>query len=92
MSPNLQDPANSEPAAADGEYEAVSDFDRKTVEMKKEMESEVYDKVMSDLNHVTWAYGVIFALFAGYGVYLLHRGRKLREDLDALQRQLDANK
>ena len=92
MSPNVPNTANAQPAADDGEYESVSNFDRKTVEMKKELEAEVYDKVMSDLNHVTWAYGVIFALFAAYGAYLLHRGAKLREDLDALQRQLDAKK
>jgi hypothetical protein len=74
----------------DGEYEAVSSFDRETVEMKKQMETQVYDKVMSDLDHVVWAYGVIFALFAVYGVFLLRRSARLREDLDTLQRQLDS--
>lgn len=79
-------------AGKDDEYEPVSDFSLEKVEMRKEMEQGVYDKVMSDLHHVVWAYGVIFALFAVYGVYLLRRGAKLRDDLDTLQRQLDTQR
>ena len=81
--------ATSGAQAATGDYAPVSDFDRKTVEMKKELEPIVYDKVMSDLNHVTWAYGIIFALFAAYGAYLWRKTVSTAADVEALRREID---
>lgn len=74
--------------AATGDYAPVSDFDRETVEMKKELEPAVYDKVMSDLNHVVWAYGIIFALFAAYAVFLWRKASANAADVEALKREI----
>lgn len=80
------------PAATGDAYEPAKGFDRETVELKKELEPVVYDKVMSDLTHVVWAYGVIFTLFAVYAAYLWRRSVAIRGDVDALRRELDADK
>ena len=95
MNPNFPDPeanSDSNAPAGSGEYEAVGSFDRATVEMKKELEPKVYDKVMSDMNHVVWAYGIIFALFAAYGAYLWRRSVALHADVEALRRELEKKK
>ncbi len=88
--PLLAPPATGQAQAATGDdYAPVGDFDRETVEAKKELEPVVYDKVMSDLNHVVWAYGIIFALFAVYGVYLWRKAVGNAADVEALRKRLD---
>jgi hypothetical protein len=75
-------------APEDG-YEPAVGFDRATTEAKRSLEPVVYDKVVSDMTHVVWAYGIIFALFAVYAVTLWRRARSLSTDLDALRREVD---
>lgn len=72
----------------EGDYEKVEGIDRKTVELKRAYEAEVEAKVASDYSHIVWAYGLIFALFAGYGAFLLFRSSKLSKDIDDLGKKL----
>lgn len=76
------------PPEKNGDYEKVEGIDRKTVELKRAYEAEVEAKVASDYSHIVWAYGLIFALFAGYGAFLLFRSSKLSKDLEDLGKKL----
>lgn len=66
----------------------VEGRDPQTVRLKREYEAEVENKVASDYNHIVWAYGIIWALFAIYGVLLWRRSAAQRADLEALQAKL----
>jgi hypothetical protein len=63
----------------------VEGRDPTTVRLKREYEAEVENKVASDYNHIVWAYGIIWALFAGYGVLLWRRSSAQKADLDNLR-------
>lgn len=76
------------PASADDEYEAVEGLDRASIECTRAFEAVAARKTASDYVHIVWAYGVLWSLFAIYGVMLWRRGQKLRRDVDALQRRL----
>ena len=66
----------------------VEGRDPKTVRLKREYEAQVENKVASDYSHIVWAYGVIWALFAIYGVILWRRTLAQRADLDSLAAKL----
>ena len=73
---------------ADDEYETVEGLDQQTTKLKREYEAQVEQKVASDYAHIVWAYGVIWSLFAIYGVTLLVRSIRQQRDLAALQSEL----
>ena len=58
------------------------------VEKVRQLESIAAQKTARDYQHIVWAYGVLWALFAAYGVFLWRRSARLRADVDALRRQL----
>ena len=66
-------------------YETVEGLDPQTVKLKREYEAQVEAKVASDYNHIIWAYGIIWSIFAIYGAWLWFRTRKLQEDIDQLR-------
>ncbi|MFO7566341.1 MAG: hypothetical protein R6X02_27100 [Enhygromyxa sp.] len=66
----------------------VEGRDPQTVRLKREYEAEVENKVASDYSHIVWAYGIIWALFAIYGVILWRRSVAQRADLEALEAKL----
>ncbi len=93
-SPPPTEPAEAPSTAAedpgeDGQTVKVEGRDPETVRLKREYEAEVENKVASDYSHIVWAYGIIWALFAIYGVILWRRSTAQRMDLDALAVKLD---
>ncbi len=70
------------------EYESVEGRDPTTTKLKREYEAEVEHKVASDYQHIVLAYGVIWSLFAIYGILLWRRSVRLGRDLDALSKQV----
>ncbi|MBK6918881.1 MAG: hypothetical protein IPH07_15925 [Deltaproteobacteria bacterium] len=79
-------------APADDGYEPVSGLDQQTVQCVRACEAQAAAKTASDYEHVVWAYGVIWALFAGFGVLLWRRAQAQRADLAELQRRLARTK
>ena len=63
----------------------VEGRDPQTTRLKREYEAEVERKVASDYSHIVWAYGIIWALFAIYGLILWRRGSAQRADLERLR-------
>ena len=92
--PEAPSPDTAAPAetgeAAPATTKKVEGRDRETVRLKREYEAEVENKVASDYSHIVWAYGIIWALFAIYGVILWRRGTAQQADLDDLAAKLDA--
>jgi hypothetical protein len=76
-------------AAADGEYEAVTGLDKQSIECVRAHEEKAAAKTASDYAHVIWAYGVIWSLFAIFGVLLWRRAKAQQADLDELRRRLE---
>jgi hypothetical protein len=72
----------------DGDYEPVGGLDEKSVEMARVIEARASAKTASDYQHIIWAYGVVWSLFAVYGIYLWRRATRLRSDVDELSRKL----
>jgi hypothetical protein len=62
------------------------------VEKLRELEGQAAAKTASDYEHIVWAYGVLWALFAAYGLFLWRRSARLRADMDDLRRTLDARR
>lgn len=60
------------------------------VELKSQLEGQVAAKTARDYEHIVWAYGVLWALFAAYGLFLWRRSARLRADMDELRRSLDS--
>lgn len=81
----------AEAAGDDGEYEAVEGLDRAAIECQRSFEAVAAKKTASDYAHIVWAYGVLWSLFAIYGVMLWRRGQRLRGDVQALRARLDAH-
>lgn len=77
-------------APEDDEYEAVEGLDRAAIECQRSFEAVAAKKTASDYAHIVWAYGVLWSLFAIYGVMLWRRGQRLRGDVQALRARLDA--
>jgi hypothetical protein len=70
------------------DYESVEGRDSATTKLKREYEAEVEHKVASDYQHIVLAYGIIWSLFAIYGILLWRRSVRLGRDLDALSKQV----
>lgn len=79
---------DSKTQKSDDGFVPVEGLDPQTVALKRSLEAEVEAKVASDYAHIVWAYGIIWALFAGYGILLWRRHRRLSADVDALARRL----
>jgi len=89
--PLLLQPGQDGPAADGGdEYEVVEGLDQETQGLMRKYEAKVERKVASDNAHIIAAYGVIWSLFAIYGVFLLVRNFRQQRDLADLKKQLDA--
>jgi len=58
-------------------------------EKLRELEGVASAKSARDYQHVILAYGVLWALFAGYGIFLWRRSARLRADMTDLRRRLD---
>ena len=76
------------PARADDAYEAVTGLDAKSVELDRQIEAKAAAKTASDYEHIVWAYGVIWALFAVYGMLLWRRASRIRDDVAALKKKV----
>lgn len=73
----------------DEEYEAVEGLDRASIECTRIHEAAAAKKTASDYQHIVWAYGVLWSLFAIYGVMLWRRGQRLRSDVETLRTRID---
>lgn len=82
---DLQAPTT--PPADDG-YAPVAGRSREDKETLSALEEQAAAKTASDYQHIIWAYGVLWALFAAYGLFLWRRSARLRADMSALQRAL----
>ncbi|MGB1277134.1 MAG: hypothetical protein ACPG77_15425 [Nannocystaceae bacterium] len=81
--------AKDAPAQADDAgYVPVTGRSRQDVEHMRECEALVSAKTASDYEHVVWAYGVLWALFAAYGMFLWRRSAVLRRDLEEVRQQV----
>ncbi len=69
----------------DDGYVAVEGLDRNSVEHIRALEQRAAAKTASDYAHVVWAYGILWALFAGYGVLLWRRTVWLSRSLAQLR-------
>ncbi|MEM9459892.1 MAG: hypothetical protein AAGF11_37295 [Myxococcota bacterium] len=76
-------------ASANDDYEAVEGLDRASIECVRAHEAEAARKTASDYEHIVWAYGVIWSVFAIYGVLLWRRGQRLRQDVQTLRSRID---
>jgi hypothetical protein len=76
------------PATAGDEYEPVTGKDQETVKCVRACEAEAAEKTASDYAHIVWAYGVLWALFAGYGVLLWQRAVRQRVEVADLEKRL----
>ncbi len=79
----------AEPGPAGDEYEKVEGLDPEHVQCVRACEAEAAAKTASDYEHVVWAYGIIWSLFAVYGVFLWRRMLRQRVEVRGLQRRLD---
>ncbi|MCH9680144.1 MAG: hypothetical protein K0V04_01820 [Deltaproteobacteria bacterium] len=77
------------PAANDDEYVAVEGLDTRSIECEAIFEAKAARKTASDYEHIVWAYGVLWSLFAIYGVMLWRRSQRLRADVDRLRTRID---
>ena len=75
----------------DGDYEPVRGLDKESIELARVIEARASAKTASDYQHIIWAYGVVWSLFAVYGIYLWRRATRLRADVDELARKLASN-
>jgi hypothetical protein len=70
------------------DYEPVTGLDQGTVACVRACESEAAAKTASDYEHIVWAYGVIWSLFAIYGVMLWRRASRQAVEIADLQQRL----
>ncbi|HLT40639.1 MAG TPA: hypothetical protein VK034_30385 [Enhygromyxa sp.] len=92
MQPPVDSPSSGQQTSPDSSPTRVEGRDPQTVRLKREYEAEVEKKVASDYSHIVWAYGIIWALFAIYGVILWRRSAAQRADLEALDAKLGSSK
>ncbi|MEX1365477.1 MAG: hypothetical protein AB1Z98_20285 [Nannocystaceae bacterium] len=77
------------PTEQDSEYEAVEGLDRASIECTRMYEAVAAKKTASDYQHIVWSYGILWSLFAIYGIMLWRRGQRLRGDVDTLRARID---
>ncbi|MBA3547768.1 MAG: hypothetical protein H0T76_14890 [Nannocystis sp.] len=83
---NETTPPPSKPGDDYAPVVGISQEDTATLRM---LEGKAADKTARDYEHIVWAYGVLWALFAAYGLFLWRRSARLRADMNDLQRALD---
>ncbi|MBL9102870.1 MAG: hypothetical protein JNL82_18120 [Myxococcales bacterium] len=76
-------------ATPDG-YAPVTGRSLEDVEKLRVLEGQAAEKAARDYEHIVWAYGVLWALFAAYGIFLWRRSARLRADMDSLRRSLES--
>jgi hypothetical protein len=79
------EPGQTDSTSSTNSTKKVEGRDPTTVRLKREYEAEVENKVASDYSHIVWAYGIIWALFAAYGLLLWRRASAQKADLDNLR-------
>jgi hypothetical protein len=79
----------SSPQAADPDYAPVVGRSLEDKEKLASLEEQASAKTASDYQHIIWAYGILWALFAAYGLFLWRRSARLRADMDALRRAVN---
>jgi hypothetical protein len=85
----LEDPTpTAKEAANDGAYAPVTGISRADKEQAAQMEQQVAHKVASDYSHIIWAYGILWTLFALYGIFLWRKSAALKADMQDLRRAL----
>lgn len=77
-----------QPAVPAEGYEKVENLDREFKGCVRACEAEAAAKTASDYQHVVLAYGVLWALFAIYGVLLWARANRQRTEIEVLERRL----
>jgi hypothetical protein len=77
------------PAASDPAYGPAVGRSLAEKEKLSELEGIASAKSARDYQHVVLAYGVLWALFAAYGMFLWRRSARLRADMSDLRRRLD---
>ena len=82
-------PIDKAPQPADADYAPVVGRSLEDVEKLRSLEEQAAAKTASDYQHIIWAYGILWALFAAYGLFLWRRSARLRADMDALRRAVD---
>ena len=86
---HLQAAAPAPVAPGDDAYEPATGTSREDRELLATLEDKAAAKTASDYEHIVWAYGILWALFAAYGLFLWRRSVRLRADVDALRRAVD---
>lgn len=81
--------AAAQPPMADPAYGPAVGLSLKEKEQVRQLEGIAAEKTARDYQHIVLAYGVLWALFAGYGIFLWRRSARLRADMDDLRRTLD---
>lgn len=81
-------PTSATPTPGD-EYAPVVGISKEDTATLRLLEGKAADKTARDYEHIVWAYGVLWALFAAYGLFLWRRSARLRADMNDLQRALD---
>lgn len=89
--PPATPPAVATPAATASDPAYGPAVGRSLAEKEKlsELEGIASAKSARDYQHVILAYGVLWALFAAYGIFLWRRSARLRADMSDLRRRLD---
>jgi len=88
--PSATPPSATPPSATPSdEYAPVVGISKEDTATLRMLEGKAADKTARDYEHIVWAYGVLWALFAAYGVFLWRRSARLRADMNDLQRALD---
>jgi len=82
-------PSTATPPPADPAYGPAVGRSLADKEKLRELEGVAAEKTARDYQHIVLAYGVLWALFAGYGIFLWRRSARLRADMNDLQRRLD---
>lgn len=77
------------PPPADANYGPAVGRSLADKEKVRQLEQIAADKTASDYAHIIWAYGVLWALFAAYGLFLWRRSARLRADMNDLRAVLD---
>ena len=70
------------------EYAPVTGINAQEKQQLRALESKAAAKTARDYQHVIWAYGLLWAIFAVYGLFLWRRTQRLRADVHKLQAQL----
>lgn len=86
--PKPEDAKSAAAPDAKAGYAPVAGLTVKDKEHKAMLEEQVAAKVANDYQHIVWAYGVLWSLFAIYGIFLWWRSAKIRLDVEDLRRAL----